>query len=107
MAPAPPRRRSITRATPLSHASRKAAPFKNRPLDDNVRAPRCGRFHRAAAHCHYSLLTFLCKGRPRLKNQDIAKKTGCAMTMAAVMESRPGTETRPGTGRIARVEIID
>src|SRR5436305_5562589 len=35
-----------------------------------------------------------------------SQSTGCAMTMAAVMESRAGTQARPETSRIARVELV-
>jgi CelD/BcsL family acetyltransferase involved in cellulose biosynthesis len=35
------------------------------------------------------------------------KQTDCAMTMAAAMESRSGTQARPEASRIARVDVID
>src|SRR5450755_318533 len=58
-------------------------------------------------HCHYSLLTFLCKGRPKPKNVNNSLKTGFAMTMAAAMESRTA-EARAWsrTSRIAGVDIL-
>src|SRR5260370_18837133 len=58
-------------------------------------------------HCHYSLLTFLCKGRPRPKNVNNSPKTGFAMTMAAAIESRTAeAKAWSRTSRIARVDIL-
>jgi CelD/BcsL family acetyltransferase involved in cellulose biosynthesis len=58
-------------------------------------------------HCHYSLLTFLCKGRPKPKNVNISLSTGFAMAMAAAIESRTAeARARPKASRIAAVDIV-
>src|SRR3984885_7277275 len=49
---------------------------------------RCGDLRPPRRHCHYSLLTFLCKGRQKPKNAGISTQAGFAMTMAAAIESR-------------------
>ena len=65
--------------------------------DDNVRVPRCGRPAPPRPHCPYSLLTFLCKGRPKPKNVNNLLHPGFAMTMAAAIENR--TAACAGIGR--------
>src|SRR5438034_4658682 len=58
-------------------------------------------------HCHYALLTFLCKGRPTRENFNKSQKADCAMTMAAVSESQvAGTLTRSSVSPIVRVKIL-
>src|SRR4051812_25090451 len=72
-----------------------------------MHAPRCGRFAPPRPHCHYSLLTFLCEGRPKPKNGNkLSKIRVVRMTMAAVMQSQVGTRARPETSRIAAVELL-
>ena len=48
----------------LAHRER----LENRPLDDNLTPLDTAVSPRRGAHCHYSLLTFLCKGRRRPEN---------------------------------------
>src|SRR5690349_22719174 len=63
---------------------------------------------RSLRHCHYPLLTLLCKGRqpPGTVNFFLFKQV-LAMTMAAAIESRTaGAPARSKTGRIARVDIV-
>src|SRR4051794_28387961 len=70
------------------------------PLNAAVSAP-------PRRHCHYSLLTFLCEGRPKPKNGNkLSKIRVVRMTMAAAMQSRAGTRARPETSRIAGVELL-
>src|SRR5260370_14435388 len=58
-------------------------------------------------HCHYSLLTFLCKGRPRAKNADNSLWTGFAMTMAAAIESRTAeAKAWSKPSHIASIDIL-
>src|SRR6202171_2869223 len=60
---------------------------------------------RRGPHCHYSLLTLLCKGRPKPKNVNISLSTGFAMTMAAAIESR--TAEAPAWSRASRIASVD
>src|SRR5450759_2871211 len=58
-------------------------------------------------HCHYSLLTFLCKSRPKLKNVNNFLWTGFAMTMAAAIENRTAeAKAWSRASRIASVDIV-
>src|SRR5258708_25306736 len=58
-------------------------------------------------HCHHSLLTFLCKGRPKPKNVNNSLWTGFAMTMAAAIESRTAeAKAWSKAGRIASVDVV-
>src|SRR3981189_4000335 len=56
-------------------------------------------------HCHYALLTFLCKGRPKSINN--SPKTGFAMTITAAIETRTAeAKAWSRANRIASVEIL-
>src|SRR5258705_2978145 len=56
-------------------------------------------------HCHFALLTFLCKGRPKSINN--SPKSGFAITMAAAIESRTAeAKARSRASRIVSVEIL-
>src|ERR1700682_2077919 len=56
-------------------------------------------------YCHYSLLTLLCKGRPKPKNVNIFLSTGFAMTMAAAIESQ--VAEAPAWSRASRIASVD
>src|SRR6267143_6512484 len=83
------------------------ARVKNRFPDGNVPSLDAADPAPPRPHCHYSLLTFLCKGRPKPKNVNNSPKTGFAMTMAAAIESRTAeAKAWSRTSRIARVDIL-
>jgi CelD/BcsL family acetyltransferase involved in cellulose biosynthesis len=58
-------------------------------------------------YCHYSLLTFLCKGRPQCRIVNNSLWTGFAMIMAAAIEGRTAEATAwSKASRIASVDIV-
>src|SRR6202051_5241395 len=100
--------------------SRLSAPIAHTCLRQNTRKPttsvfrqqqvkqlQCGDLRPRRRHCHYSLLTFLCKGRQKPKNVDFSTYSGFAMTMAAAIENRTAeAQAWCKTSRVGGLDIL-